>query len=156
VVSVLRERQRVEETGVRPHLLLLPLLWVGVSGAATTKLPSEPHTAPVATQPPPIERGTEEYPAVVEVAPSTILRVEAVDKTARPIDYHSPEWVLAGFTGVLATVTAALALYTFRLYRATVGLGRDAKTSAEQQSQRMERSIAEAGRAATARASELD
>jgi hypothetical protein len=102
------------------------------------------------SKPVPDERGTKKLPAVIGLSAAPVLRVESTDKTVRLSDYRSPEWVLAYCTATLALITAALALYTFRLYRATVGLGRDAKVSAEQQSGRMERSITEANRAAVA------
>jgi hypothetical protein len=97
----------------------------------------------------PDKRGTKE-PAVVELSPSSVVKVEAVDKTARRRDYSASDWWLAYCTGALASITAVLALYTFRLYRATVGLGRDAKRSGVEQSERTERSITQATRAAAA------
>jgi len=62
----------------------------------------------------------------------------------------SPEWLLAAFTALLALITGILARYTFKLYSATVGLGRDAKESGAEQAKKMERSVVQATRAATA------
>jgi len=103
--------------------------------------------------------GTKGAPAAVEITnvPSLeissvpMLRVESTDRTPRPPhSYWTPEWVLALCTAILAAITGALARYTYKLYRATVNLSSEAKLSAEEQSQRMERSIREAARAATA------
>lgn len=94
--------------------------------------------------------GTQQAPAVVELSAAPVVRVEAVDKTSRPVDFASAEWILAYCTAVLAAITAVLALATYRLYRATVSLGRDAKQNAADQTTRMERSITEANRAAVA------
>jgi hypothetical protein len=95
-------------------------------------------------------RGTKTQPAVVELASSPMLRVEAIDRTIRARDYSSSEWFLTYGTALLALITAGLAIATYRLFRATVQLGRDAKISASAQSERMERSVTEANRAAIA------
>jgi uncharacterized protein (UPF0212 family) len=79
-----------------------------------------------------------------------VLKVEAIDRTDRPVNHLGPDWLLAYCTGALAMITGGLALYTYRLYRTTVELGRDAKQTATEQTDRMERSVVEAGRAATA------
>jgi len=50
----------------------------------------------------------------------------------------------------LVYITAALAVATYSLYRATVNLGRDAKQSGATQLKRMDESVREAARAATA------
>jgi hypothetical protein len=84
------------------------------------------------------------------LTPSSVIGVEATDKTARSADHASSEWLLVYCTAALALTTIALALYTAKLYRATVGLGAEAKATGIAQSSRMERSITEANRAATA------
>jgi hypothetical protein len=94
--------------------------------------------------------GTKDLPATVEFAPSATLRIEATDKTERPADHRSAEWFAVYLTGALALITGGLAVATFKLYSATVGLGRDAKASGETQIARMDSSISEAGRAASA------
>ena len=48
--------------------------------------------------------------------------------------YSLPEWWIVFFTGFLTLVTAALAWYTSRLYKATVALSEDAKKTFERQS----------------------
>ena len=69
---------------------------------------------------------------------------------------HEAFWVratddpVAAFTGVLALVTTLLFIATYLLWRTTVGLSRDAKTTGADQAAKMQKSIAEAGRAATA------
>lgn len=145
---------------MRTYLPVLLLLFIGITTAASNVQPQSP--AKANRLPPnqaveaseaksePDNRGTMDHPAVVDLSPSSVPKIEAIDKTERPIDHLSPEWLLAYFTGALALITGGLALYTFRLYRATVGLGRDAKQTAKDQTNRMERSVVEANRAATA------
>lgn len=60
------------------------------------------------------------------------------------------DWWLVWLTVVLCIVTGALALYTARLYLATVKLGEEAKRTSERQSEEMVQSISEAARAAAA------
>jgi hypothetical protein len=111
------------------------------------------------TKPGASELGTKSVPVAVEItniprleiSSAPTLRVESTDRTPpKPDSYWTPEWMVALATVILAAITGALARYTFKLYRATVNLSSDAKLSAEQQTQRMERSITEAARAATA------
>jgi hypothetical protein len=105
------------------------------------------------------ELGTKSAPVAVEItnvprmeiSSAPTLHVESTDRTpSRETGYWTPEWMVALATAILAGITGALATYTFKLYRATVNLSSDAKLSAEQQTERMERSITEAARAATA------
>jgi hypothetical protein len=127
------------------------VVWLAaVPVAAGTSQPRADASKPKESKPAADALGTQKLPAVVALSTVPVLRVESTDKTPRVINYRAPEWVLAYCTAALAFITAALALYTYRLYRATVRLGADAKVSAEQQSTRMERSIVEANRAATA------
>jgi len=63
---------------------------------------------------------------------------------------ESNDKLVAYSTVALAVVTLALAIWTGLLWYATVRLGRDAKETSERQSEEMQRSIAEATRAATA------
>lgn len=63
---------------------------------------------------------------------------------------ESNDKLVAYSTVALAVVTLALAVWTGLLWKATVRLGRDAKETSERQSEEMQRSIAEATRAATA------
>ncbi len=64
--------------------------------------------------------------------------------------WQSHEWWLVIFTGLLFLGTVALALYTAKLWRATVRLGADAKATAERQGREMQQSIAIAREAADA------
>jgi hypothetical protein len=87
-------------------------------------------------------------PAVVEVAKFPKVEIASVptshiESQPRHEGYWTPEWALVW-------ATALLFIATYALYRATVKLSREAKASAEEQSQRMVRSISEAARAATA------
>lgn len=49
------------------------------------------------------------------------------------MDYFSSEWSLVWVTIFLAVVTASLAVFTYKLWQATVKLGRDAVRGVEQQ-----------------------
>ncbi len=55
--------------------------------------------------------------------------------TAKPENHNffSPEWWIVYFSGFLAVVTAILALYTGKLFRATVSLSKDSKETYERQ-----------------------
>jgi hypothetical protein len=106
----------------------------------------------------PSELGSKQAPAAieltripgVEITRTPVIRVEATDKTVGPSGHWTPEWVAAYCTAFLALTTFGLAFYTGLLYRATVRLGREAKTREEGQIARMERSITEANRTANA------
>ncbi len=69
---------------------------------------------------------TKLYPPAIEIAKAPIMQVESTDKTEKRRDYSSSEWWLVYITGLLALITGALAWYTSRLYKATVGIGKDA------------------------------
>jgi hypothetical protein len=137
-------------------ILLLPTATVVIaasSGPARTKqsVPSNQSLPQAAdTKIEPDKRGTNESPAIIELRAAPPLRVESVDKTDRPIDRLSSEWLSTYATIALALITGGLALYTGKLYRATVQLGAEAKAAGQAQATRMERSILEAARAATA------
>jgi hypothetical protein len=136
------------------------MLWrtvlVGLTLFAGTAFSAE-HSAPSKT-PVPAAQPTEvkivsvppASPAVVEIAKVPGLEISSVPTLHVESTDRRPEWVLAFATVILAGITGALARYTYKLYRATVSLSSDAKLTAEQQTQRMERSITEAARAATA------
>ena len=53
--------------------------------------------------------------------------------------YLSPEWGIVWATLVLAAITAALAVYTAKLYRATVSLGEEARKTSREQFEEMSR-----------------
>jgi len=65
-------------------------------------------------------------------------------------DYSSSEWWLVYLTFALVVVTLGLAIYTAKLYRATVGLGKDAKSTSDRQAAEMEKSLTIAKEAAEA------
>lgn len=118
-------------------LCALPTHALSASSAPMPK----PATVASAAQAP--QQGTAEHPVVIDLAGSPVIRVEATDKTERHNNFTGPEWALV-------FVTALLAVYTAMLFRATVRLGKDAKQTGDAQSERMERSVTEAARAATA------
>lgn len=89
-------------------------------------------------------------PTVIEISPSTVLKVEATDKTQRHHDYSSGEWWLVYLTAALVVVTFGLAVYTALLYRQTKRLASDAETTTGRQATEMANSIAQATRAAAA------
>lgn len=89
-------------------------------------------------------------PITVEISKAPVIHVEAAKKTEEGNDGSSPEWWLVYLTAVLAATTAALAWYTASLYRATVALGKEAKTSGAAQTEKMEKSIVVAQTAADA------
>ncbi len=88
------------------------------------------------------KRVTKNLPAVKEISKPSVIQIESTDKTEKRRDYSSSEWWAVYFTGLLALITAALAMYTGKLYRATVNLGKDAKATADRQAKEMERSLA--------------
>ena len=91
------------------------------AGRASPTASSQPAPAAAPADSSELRRGTKELPEVVELSPASLVKVEAMDATKRRVDY-----------------------------RATVGLGRKAQQTASEQTDRMERSVVEAARAATA------
>lgn len=75
---------------------------------------------------------------------------EPVAPPQKALIYSSPEWWMVGVTLLLALITLILAIYTGKLYRATVRLGKDARDTGTRQADEMEQSIAQATRSATA------
>lgn len=96
------------------------------------------------------EQATKGYPPIIEITKTPIIQVETTDKTEKHHDYSSSEWWLVYLSFALVLVTLGLAIYTAKLYRATVGLGKDAKSTSDRQATEMAESIAEATRAAAA------
>ena len=86
----------------------------------------------------------------VEISPPFVIDIKAKEKAAHHSDSLSPEWAIFWATLGLVGVTGALAVYTAKLFRATVKLGEDAKSAGFANETKMSESIAEAGRAATA------
>lgn len=87
---------------------------------------------------------------VIEIPQPFLVSFEHGKKTEEANDYFSSEWWLVYLTGGLCAVTLGLTFFTAFLYRATVNLGRDAKESGETNVRKMEDSIREATRAASA------
>ncbi len=96
------------------------------------------------------KRGTKGFPAVIEIEKSSVIRVETTDKTEKHRDYTDSEWWLVYLTGALAAITFFLAFYTGLLYRATVKLGKDAKTTGDRQEIEVKNSLAISKQAADA------
>jgi hypothetical protein len=89
-------------------------------------------------------------PLPVTIDVFSIPKGEANDKTEKHNDYSSSEWWLVYLTFLLAVVTFGLALYTAKLYRATVGLGKEAEKTSERQAREMATSLSVANAAAQA------
>jgi len=64
--------------------------------------------------------------------------------------FLSSEWSIVWVTLLLSLITLGLAIYTAKLYRATVALGSEAKETSTQQAADMAASIAQAAKAAVA------
>lgn len=77
------------------------------------------------------KRVTKELPTVIELSPSSVIKVEATDKTEHHRDYSSSEWWMVYITSILAAITIALALYTARLWGATNTLAKGAEDTAK-------------------------
>lgn len=84
------------------------------------------------------------------VEPNPPVVIKAAEAPEHKASYLSSEWSLVWVTIFLALTTLGLAIYTGKLYSATVDLGDEAKKSDTAQTDRMEKSIKEAARAATA------
>jgi hypothetical protein len=76
-----------------------------------------------------------------ELLKTSAARVEATDKTKKAHDYTDSEWWLVYLTAGLAATTLGLAIYTAKLYRATVRLGEDARDTSARQATEMKDSI---------------
>src|SRR5208283_1622093 len=93
------------------------------------------------------KQATNNFAQTIEISKPLVVHV---DKTEENRDYSSSEWWLVYFTLFLASITAALAFYTGKLYRATVALGEDAKATSTRQAGEMEKSLAIANSAVQA------
>lgn len=138
------------------------LLLFGVGNRAESK-PPPPSAAYSATQPKSQSSGAQSktddnkpaaknLPPSIEIVKTPIIQVETAEKTEKGHDYSSSEWWLVYLTFALVLVTALLAAYTAKLYRATVGLGKDAKTTSDRQATEMEMSLTIAQESANAAA----
>ncbi len=125
-------------------LIAIALAACWVSAASAALQPPAPTPAKTASQPERQagqeqkqaeydKRGTKALPLVIEISQSPVVKAETTDKTEKRHDYASSEWWLVYLTGSLVAVTFGLAVYTGKLYRATVTLGQEAKASGETQ-----------------------
>jgi hypothetical protein len=141
-------------------VIAILLLLCGVGVCAESKPPS-PSAADSGAQPKDQPGNTQSksdsnkptpknYPSIIEISKAPIIQVETTDKTEKRHDYSSSEWWLVYLTFALAFVTLGLAIYTAKLYRATVGLGSEAKSTSDRQAAEMEKSLAIAKEAADA------
>ena len=87
------------------------------------------------------KRVTSGLPLSIVISKAPVIQVETTDKTKKTHDYFGGEWWLVYLTGVLATVTAGLAIYTAKLYSATVKLGEEAETTSKRQATEMRDSL---------------
>jgi hypothetical protein len=91
-----------------------------------------------------------QQPISVSIVRSAEDERRLADGDHKELAKESNDKLVAYSTVALAVVTLALAVWTALLWKATVRLGRDAKETSERQSEEMQRSIAEATRAAAA------
>jgi len=75
---------------------------------------------------------TQKFP-VVELSPSSILKIEASSKKDERHGYFSSEWWLVYITGFLSLITGGLATYTWKLWGATDKLVNGSEKIAEKQ-----------------------
>lgn len=78
---------------------------------------------------------TNELPAVADASNSPDIQLEAPDKTVEISDYLSSEWWLV-------YITLTLAIFTAKLYYATVNLGKEARVTSDRQADEMKKSLA--------------
>lgn len=151
---VIYELVKIKE---KPKMRIIPVvtmlfLLCGVGVCAESKLPF-PSAADSTAQPKSQHQKTDSkadsnkptsqnIPPIKETSKTPIIQVETTDKTEKRHDYSSSEWWLVYLTFALALVTLGLAIYTAKLYRATVGLGNEAKNTSDRQATEMEKSIA--------------
>ncbi len=96
------------------------------------------------------QRGTQQSPLIVEIAPSPDADKIAEKQETQEAEKSKNDTLIANATAALAAITLFLAFYTARLWKATVELGRDAKNTSERQSREMQESIAVARQSADA------
>lgn len=70
---------------------------------------------------------------VIEISPSSVLKIEPSEKEEERHGYSSAEWWLVWITGALAAITLGLAFFTLKLWRTTGDLVREAKDTAKRQ-----------------------
>ncbi|WP_211625873.1 hypothetical protein [Paraburkholderia domus] len=97
-----------------------------------------------------VDRSPSQEPISVSIVRSEEDERRLAEGDQAEVTKESNDRLVAYSTVALAVVTLFLAIWTGLLWKATVRLGRDAKETSERQSQEMQKSIAEATRAATA------
>ncbi len=97
--------------------------------------------------------GTEVNPLFVQIVGDGFTQPAVHEQKT----YFDSEWWLVYLTGLLVLATAGLMLYTARLWKATIDLGKDAKATSERQSSEMQRSLqlSEASALAANRSAEI-
>ena len=120
---------------MRLLLVITFLLTAGMVGATSnssdstpTKSVTKPKTD-VAQQKGEVESTklvTKKFPENIKLSSPLVTHAEAINKTEKAPDYFSSEWWLVYLNGILMAITGVLAFFTWKLYSATVGLGRKA------------------------------
>jgi len=157
---IIREGDKMLETRTTPRtfscLLLFAILFTSGLIYASSNSSPPPSAKVTANSKSDVGQNVKKFAPNNHEAKDISTIVEATNspliyqKTTENNSYFSSEWWAVYITGLLSLITALLAYYTGSLYHATVALGREAKASGEAQSNKMERSIGEAMRAASA------
>lgn len=141
-------RRTTAATGkvVRVAPLFLALALSGIAVGAVDKSHSaanrpQAHASSVQAKTEPDRRATSDQPAVVDLVRTPVIRVEASDITPKHHNYLSSEWWLVYLTAALAVFTLGLVIYTARLYRSSVQVGKDAAKTAREAMEFNEASI---------------
>ena len=87
---------------------------------------------------------------IVNVGTSPPNQLHANGESKREEHGAATEWWIAGATVALAIITGILAYFTFGLWSATIELSREAKVTGDGHAEKMERSVGEAVRSASA------
>jgi hypothetical protein len=87
------------------------------------------------------ERGTEQFPIIVKALPSEHTYTKTQSEQQHEEEKATYDRLVAYSTVALAVITFFLALYTAKLWKATVNLGKDAKEAAARQASEMQESL---------------
>ena len=87
------------------------------------------------------QRGTAQSPFVVQVLPSENAHTKSQSEQRHENEKTATDELIAYATIALAAITFFLALYTAKLWKATVKLGSEAKDTSERQAREMEQSL---------------
>lgn len=132
-------------------IFLILLLFITNQVSANSKPPS-PTPSEATAKPHSTSTDPKKYPATSNQAPQSttplIVNVPsphhdeaAQNKSSETENYSSSEWWLVYLTGFLATVTAALAIFTGGLWRSTYRLAIDARENSERQATETKKSM---------------